>query len=121
LWEHHIDNGGVVVGGFHEGEARLAIGCVVDGVARLLQAAHDEGGDFGIIFDDEDTHGARFEGGIARVEAEGKRGRRLERKRRGQFVVGQVSDLTVARWATKSQVEDLTYCGGDDEKVRSET
>jgi hypothetical protein len=43
---------------------------VVGGVAGLLESAHDEGGDFGIIFDDEDAHG---EGRRLKTEGEGRK------------------------------------------------
>jgi hypothetical protein len=43
---------------------------MIDRIAGLFEAAHDERGDLGIIFDDEDAHGGRFEAGAERVERE---------------------------------------------------
>jgi len=53
LREHHIDDGGVVVGRLGQRQAGLAIRRVIGRVAGLLEAAHDERRDFGIIFDHE--------------------------------------------------------------------
>ena len=76
LGQHDVDDHGVIVGGIGEGEAGLAVGGVVGGVARLLESAHDEGGDFGIIFDDENAH----EGGSGKTERIIKGGMPLPRR-----------------------------------------
>ena len=56
LGQHHVDDGGVVVRRLDERQARLAVGGMIDRIPRLLQAAGDERGNLGIIFDDEDAH-----------------------------------------------------------------
>ena len=51
--DRDVDDRGVEVRGFREREAGFAVCRVVHRVAGLFQTAHDERGDFGIIFDDE--------------------------------------------------------------------
>jgi hypothetical protein len=59
LREHYVDDRDIVVGRLGQRQTRLAVGRVIDGVAGLLEAAHDERSDFGIIFDNEHAHGGR--------------------------------------------------------------
>ena len=74
--KHHVDDRGVVARRLGQRQARLPVRGVVDRVAGLLEPAHDERGDLGIIFDHEDAHGVtmhegRFLGKL--VLARGKR------------------------------------------------
>ena len=62
LREHDVDDGDVVVAAAGEPQAVLAVGRVIDGEARLAQAAADEVGDGLVVFDEQGSHRRKYTG-----------------------------------------------------------
>ena len=67
--EHHVQDDEVVVVLEGSVEPDPPIGRDVDAIALGLQAAADETGDFGFVFDDENMHGPTLAARFRRVLA----------------------------------------------------